>query len=106
MQRLIKLSLLTLSLALTACTQNGWYPFLYKPDVQQGNVYGSEMLSQLQLGMTSDQVRYIMGDPVLRNVFDTQHWNYIYYLLPGKGETKETRVTLTFVNNRLASIQK
>lgn len=106
MHRLIKLSLCLLTISLTACTQHGWYPFLYKPEVQQGNVISDPMLGRLKIGMSSDQVRFLMGDPVLHNVFDQHHWNYVYYLQPSKGKVVQQYLILYFSNDKLTQIEQ
>ena len=41
----------------------------YKIDIQQGNVLTQEMVSQLKPGLTKDQVRFILGTPVLMDMF-------------------------------------
>src|SRR5690606_5183146 len=37
----------------------------YRPDIQQGNFVSREMVSQLKPGMTPDQVRFVLGTPLL-----------------------------------------
>ena len=59
-------------------------PRLYRVTVQQGNVITQNMIDQLKPGMTRRQVAYIMGEPVLRNTFNEDRWDYIYTIyLPG-----------------------
>jgi outer membrane protein assembly factor BamE len=82
-------------------------PFLqpYRPDVQQGNVVTKEMVDQLRESMTRDQVRFLLGTPLLTSVFHTDRWDYIYYLKRGKGDEQQLRrVTVVFKNDRLASV--
>lgn len=81
------------SLGLAACT---WTGFVYKIDVQQGNVVTREQVSRLEPGMTRRQVRFIMGSPMVADVFHQDRWDYIYRLQPGYGKTEEERVTLHF----------
>jgi outer membrane protein assembly factor BamE len=84
-------------------------PFLgffrpYRPDIQQGNFVSREMISQLHEGMTQDQVRFILGTPLLTDVFHANRWDYPFRIRKGNGETTASRVTLYFENNRLARI--
>ncbi|MEY2633830.1 MAG: hypothetical protein RIR00_2484 [Pseudomonadota bacterium] len=50
----------------------------YKIDVQQGNVVSHEMVAQLRPGQTRDQVRFILGTPLLADVFHKERWDYVY----------------------------
>lgn len=94
-------------LALAGCESlRSWTPPLiqpYRPDVQQGNVITREMVEQLRAGMTRDQVRFLLGTPLLTSVFHQDRWDYVYYLQRGKGEEKQLRkLTVYFDHDRLA----
>jgi len=85
-------------------------PFLgflrpYRPDIQQGNFISREMVSQLREGMTKDQVRFVLGTPLLTDVFHGERWDYPFRMAKGNGEMTTSRVTLTFVDDRLARIE-
>ncbi len=53
-------------------------PLVYKVDVQQGNVVTQDMLAQLQPGMDKTKVRFIMGTPLIVDVFHQERWDYYY----------------------------
>lgn len=55
----------------------------YRIDVQQGNVLTQEMVGQLRPGLSKDQVRYVLGTPVLTDIFHGQRWDYVYRLQRG-----------------------
>ena len=77
-------------------------PRLYKITVQQGNVITQEMVDQLKPGMTHSQVAFIMGEPILRNTFNENRWDYVYtVVLPGYFN-QEIRMSLFFENDVLA----
>ena len=63
----------------------------YKIDIQQGNVLTQEMVSQLKPGQTKDQVRFILGTPVLMDMFHANRWDYVYRLQKGSTGVAETR---------------
>ncbi len=46
--------------------------------VQQGNYINQQQLSQLQLGMTKEQVTFVIGHPVSQFMFNSNQWQYIY----------------------------
>jgi outer membrane protein assembly factor BamE len=63
----------------------------YRIDVQQGNVLTQEMVSQLRPGLSKDQVRFILGTPVLMDMFHANRWDYFYWLKKGNSGEIETR---------------
>jgi len=91
------------ALVLAGCSfPNISMPRLYRITVQQGNVITQEMVDQLKPGMTRSQVAYIMGEPILRNTFAEDRWDYVYtVLLPGYFE-QDVRLSLFFENEVLA----
>jgi outer membrane protein assembly factor BamE len=86
--------------SLVACS---WLPRVHRVTVQQGNVISQEMVDRLKPGMTRRQVAFIMGEPVLRNSFDPERWDYVYFVrVPNFGE-QQARVSLFFENDVLSS---
>lgn len=63
----------------------------YKIDVQQGNVLTQDMVSQLKPGLTKDQVRFVLGTPVLMDMFHANRWDYAYRLQKGNTGAVEMR---------------
>ena len=82
-----------------------WFLKPYRPDVQQGNVITNEMVEQLRTGMTRDQVRFMLGTPLLSDTFHKDRWDYFYYLNPRSGSTQRRKLTIVFADNRLKSFQ-
>jgi len=79
-------------------------PQIHKITVQQGNVITQDMVDKLQPGMTREQVAFIMGEPVVRNIFNQDRWDYIYTIrIPGRFEN-ERRFTVFFENDALLSL--
>jgi len=78
------------------------FPRVFKITIQQGNLISQEMIDQLKPGMTRTQVAFIMGEPVARNTFNEDRWDYIYtVLVPGVFQD-EKRMSLYFENDVLA----
>jgi outer membrane protein assembly factor BamE len=87
-------------------TQRAWMNSIfqpYVPDIVQGNFISSEQYSKLKVGMTREQVRQIMGMPLLASYFHANRWDYVFEF-KREGETvgKERRVTLIFEGEQLA----
>ncbi len=91
------------SLILSGCAfKRPKLPRVHRITVQQGNVITQSMVDKLKPGMTRSQVAFIMGEPVMRNSFNDDRWDYVYTLeLPGVFSTSQ-RVSLYFVDDQLA----
>ncbi|WP_295462722.1 outer membrane protein assembly factor BamE [uncultured Pseudomonas sp.] len=99
-QTLTGLSLLSLAM-LAGCS----LPGVYKIDIQQGNVVTQDMIDQLRPGMTRQQVRFIMGTPLIQDTFHPNRWDYLYSLQAAGGQRKQERVSLVFNgNNQLSGL--
>jgi outer membrane protein assembly factor BamE (lipoprotein component of BamABCDE complex) len=57
----------------------------YRPDVHQGNIITQEMVDKLKPGMTRRQVAFVMGEPVVRDPFNPDRWDYVYSVQVGNG---------------------
>ena len=87
------------SMLLAACIK------VYRTDVQQGNVVTQEMVETLKLGMTRNQVRFVLGTPLLADPFHDNRWDYFYLFKKGGAQTAETRrVTVLFDQDRLIGV--
>jgi outer membrane protein assembly factor BamE len=76
-------------------------PRVHKITVQQGNVITQEMIDKLRPGMNRAQVAFVMGEPVMRNTFNNDRWDYIYTVeVPGLYEELK-RMSIYFVDDRL-----
>jgi outer membrane protein assembly factor BamE len=73
----------------------------YRPDVQQGNVITSDMVDQLRPGMTRDQVKFMLGTPLLTDAFHPDRWDYLYFLNPRSGSPQRRNLVIWFKDNRL-----
>ena len=80
-------------------------PWVYRIDVQQGNVIAQDAVNQLRVGMNKRQVQFVMGTPLLIDPFHADRWDYYYQYSPGsdgEGEAEKQRLSLFFVNDSLA----
>lgn len=87
---------------LSSCAS--WLPEAHKLDLQQGNTIKLEQVESIEVGMTKDEVRKIMGSPMLSDPFHSQRWDYIYRFIPRKGFERKSLLTLYFENDRLIKI--
>ena len=75
-----KLMLIMLTTALmTGCSVFG----VYKVDIPQGTPLTQAQASQVKLGMTPQQVRFLLGSPTITDPLNPTRWDYIYNYIPG-----------------------
>lgn len=74
------------------------FPGVYKINVQQGNIVTEDMLAKLRVGMTRKQVHFVLGNPVVENLFDDQQENFIYSYQKAGGDTLQQHVTIFYEN--------
>lgn len=91
--------LLFSSILLTACGH--FAP--YRPPIQQGNIITKDMIKQLKVGLSRQQVADIFGEPVLNNPFEQDNWIYIYTFKPSKGPLEKKQLLVYFKNNRVTN---
>jgi outer membrane protein assembly factor BamE len=98
--------LLTALLALSACGAPripGLTP--YRPEIQQGNFVSQDLVSQLKPGMTREQVGFLLGTPLLTDIFHADRWDYVYMREASDGRREQRRVALFFSDNKLARME-
>lgn len=98
-------SALFLTFSLSGCSYL-YDTFVYQIDVTQGNYIEDEEIAKLEVGMTQEQVIYILGSPMLIDQFDSSKWYYIRYIKPGGKAVQQEQVLLVFSSNVLVDIQK
>lgn len=76
----------------------------YKMDIRQGNLVTAEMREKLKLGMSRQQVRYVLGTPMVSDAFHSSRWDYVYLLERAGKVVDEQRLTLYFEGDNLASM--
>jgi len=109
--RLLTLSLLCICAVLPACSMKlpkvddlpGLKP--YRINIQQGNALTQDMVAKLKPGMTRSQVRFVLGTPVVQDVFHANRWDYVYLFTEGHKETRSRRLTVIFEDDKLQRLE-
>ena len=92
--RPLALALLATCVGLTGC--------VYRMDIQQGNYLDGKAVGQLKVGMTRSQVRYLLGTPMVEDVFNNDRWDYVYYFKRGYVRRPiESRVIVYFQKDKV-----
>ncbi len=96
---LTNLTAISLTMGLYACN------IPYKIDVEQGHNITANELSRVSVGMTKTKVQLILGNPLLKDSFNKNRWDYVQYYISGKRKPKkENIISLYFKNNLLSNI--
>jgi outer membrane protein assembly factor BamE len=81
--------------ALAGCSTRVFSP--YQMEVQQGNFVTQKEVGLLREGMTREQVRFVMGTPLVTDLFRVDRWDYVYTRQPENSDRSEKRrVTVHF----------
>jgi outer membrane protein assembly factor BamE len=88
---------------LSACSYVPRIPGItpFRMEIQQGNFVSQEMVSQLKPGMSKDQVRSILGTPLLTDIFHAERWDYVYWLEDAAGKREQRKLAVYFQDGKL-----
>jgi outer membrane protein assembly factor BamE len=74
----------------------------YRMEIQQGNFVSQEMVAQLKLGMTKDQVRFVLGTPLITDSFHADRWDYVFRRQKANSkELEHHRLVVFFQDSKL-----
>ncbi len=78
----------------------------YRVLVQQGNVIDESKVDSLKINMTKEQVKFLLGEPILNNIFNKNRWDYVYYRKRDPEETKLNMISIFFENGNSLSMKR
>jgi outer membrane protein assembly factor BamE len=100
MRKIIILALIFSTMALTSGC-------VYRSNIAQGNLIEQDDLDQVEVGMTRNQVRFLLGTPMIDDPFHRLRWDYVYYLKIGRNVAAFKRwVSIEFENDLVSEIRK
>lgn len=92
-------------LLMTALT--GGAGCVHSIDIQQGNFLEPKDVDRVAVGMTRVQVRALLGTPMVADPFETQRWDYIYYLKRGRlKEPVHRQFTVYFAEDKVVRVDR
>ena len=94
------------ALALSACVEAPKIPGVtpHRIEIQQGNFVSQEMVAQLKSGMTKEQVRSVLGTPLLTDIFHAERWDYVYWRVEPSGKKESRKLVVFFDDGKLARV--
>lgn len=78
---------------------------VYRIDINQGNYVEQQSVDQLKFGMTKEQVRFVLGSPMLVENGYPNTWYYVYYHAEGHKDPIQKNLIVKFDDSgKLANI--
>ena len=100
MRKLIPILLIFASLAMASGC-------VYRANISQGNLIKQEDLDQVDVGMTRNQVRFLLGTPLVDDPFHAARWDYVYFVRIGRNPATFKRwVTIVFEDDIVVEIRE
>jgi outer membrane protein assembly factor BamE len=93
------------AIIITALTLSSCSSWVFRYDVPQGNYLEQKSIDKLQVGMSKEQVKFILGSPVVVDTFDNDTWSYVYKLKSGRSKDfdQKKQFIINFSNDKLVS---
>ncbi len=80
---------------------------VFRANISQGNLIEQDDLDQIEVGMTRNQIRFLLGTPMIDDPFHKDRWDYVYYLKIGRKDTIAKRwVSIIFSGDKVGEIRK
>jgi outer membrane protein assembly factor BamE len=76
----------------------------YRMVIQQGNFISQEMVAQLKPGMTKEQVRFVLGTPLVTDIFHADRWDYVFYREQPNHKREQRNLSVIFENEKLVRV--
>lgn len=76
---------------------------VYKIDVQQGNIVTQQDIQKIHRGMSIAAVERMLGSPLLKNIYKTNHLYYVYTMKRGRNPMSEKKLIIYFRNGQVTS---
>ena len=73
----------------------------YRVEVVQGNFVSKEQVEALQKGMSREQVRQILGTPLVSSLFHIDRWDYVFSLKRQGVEPQQRHLTVYFKDDMM-----
>ena len=80
---------------------------VYRANISQGNIVEEEDLDQVEVGMTRNQIRFLLGTPMIDDPFHMNRWDYVYYLKIGRNDASAKRwISILFDDDKVSEIRR
>ena len=99
---LFRVLAIVIALSVSACSS-----WVYRIDIPQGNYLEQKDIDKLQIGMTKEQVKFVLGSPVVEGAFNNDIWHYVYRFKSGRNEefNAKKQFTIKFAEDKVISAE-
>ncbi|MBT8098657.1 MAG: outer membrane protein assembly factor BamE, partial [Gammaproteobacteria bacterium] len=100
MNKVVVTALLLMAMALSSGC-------VYRSAIAQGNLVEQKDIDQIEVGMTRNQIRFLLGTPMIDDPFHKDRWDYIYYLKVGREDATFKRwLSIFFEDDTVSEVRK
>ena len=78
---------------------------IYHQPIEQGNIITPAHVQAIHNGMTSQQVIAKMGSPVMKNIYNDEHMDYVYTSAPTHDIMIVKKVIIVFRHNLVTNVR-
>jgi outer membrane protein assembly factor BamE len=71
----------------------------YRSEVVQGNFVSKEQVQALRVGMTRNQVKEILGTPLIASLFHADRWDYAFTIRRQGTQPQQRKLSVFFKND-------
>lgn len=93
--------------AVTLSTMTACSSWVFRIDIPQGNFLDEQDVEKLRIGMTKEQVIFVLGNPVLRDSFNQDTFYYVYEMKRGmksRGEDFRKDLIISFAEGKVTDV--
>jgi outer membrane protein assembly factor BamE len=76
----------------------------YRIEIQQGNFVAQDTVAQIKPGMSKEQVRQMLGTPLLTDIFHADRWDYVFWRDKPGAKREERRLTVFFEDGKVTRL--
>jgi outer membrane protein assembly factor BamE len=77
----------------------------YRMEIVQGNVVTTDLVARLRPGMTRQQVREVLGTPLIESMFHEDRWDYVFTIRRQGAEPQRRSVIVWFKGDQFDRIE-
>ena len=81
-----------------------WIPKPYKIPIEQGTLLNQKNLDRLKTGLSREQVKFLLGSPIISDAFHSEQWDYIFYSRKKGSFSTPKNITIIFANEKVREI--
>ena len=77
----------------------------YRMEIVQGNVVTSEQVARVRVGMSREQVKELLGTPLMASLFHADRWDYVFTIRRQGADPQLRSVVVWFKGDALERIE-